>query len=106
MSKASLKNLSANDLEVIALRFRALGEPSRLNLLRSLQEKERYVTELVEITGLSQPNVSRHLALLVSAGLVGRRKDGVNVAYRVIDKSVAELCEIVCRSVIERRRSQ
>ena len=106
MAKTSLKNLSPLDLDAIALRFRALGEPSRLSLLRALQERERNVSDLVEITGLTQPNVSRHLSILVSAALVGRRKNGANVLYRIVDESLSEMCELVCRGVLEKRRAR
>lgn len=99
MSKSPLKSLSVDVIELVAARFRVLGEASRLQLLRVLQEGERNVTELVDKTGLSQPNVSRHLAVLVSAGLVGRRKQGLQVRYRVVDKHLAEICAIVCRNV-------
>ena len=99
MTKTPLKSLSPAAMELVASRFRALGEVSRLQLIHELQSGEKNVSELVERTGLSQPNVSRHLGLLVTAGLIGRRKEGLNVLYRVIDESVAELCSIVCKSV-------
>ena len=99
MSKNALKNMPQEAVEHIALRFRALGEVSRLSIIQTLQSGEMNVTDLVSKTNLSQPNVSRHLSVLVSAGLVGRRKDGLNVLYRIIDESLAEICAIVCKSV-------
>lgn len=99
MTKAPLKSLSAEARESVAARFRALGEVSRLQLVQALQSGEKNVTDLVELTGLSQPNVSRHLAVLVTTGLVGRRKDGLNVLYRIVDESLADICTIVCKSV-------
>lgn len=99
MTKNALKSLSSDKLESVAARFRALGEVSRLSLIQSLFSGERNVTELVELTGLSQPNVSRHLAILVTVGLVARRKDGLNVLYRVSDESLAEICTIACKSI-------
>ena len=106
MTKNPLKGVSAADLETIASRFRALGEVSRLHIVRALQSGEKNVTDLVEITGLSQPNVSRHLAVLVAAGLLGRRKDGLNVLYRIIDESLADICALVCKSVANQSRTR
>ena len=99
MTKNPLKSLSADTMESVAARFRALGEVSRLQLVKALHSGEKSVTDLVELTRLSQPNVSRHLTVLVTAGLIGRRKDGLNVLYRIIDASLADICTIVCKSV-------
>ena len=99
MTRNPLKSLSTDKMESVAARFRALGELSRLQLIQALHGGEKNVTDLVELTGLSQPNVSRHLAVLVTAGLIGRRKDGLNVLYRVVDESLADICMIVCKSV-------
>lgn len=99
MVKTAIKNITEDLIEDVAARFRALGEVNRLRIVRSLQNAEMSVTELVNKTGMSQPNVSRHLSILVNTGLVGRRKDGLNVMYRIVDQSLAELCEIVCKSI-------
>ena len=99
MNKISLKQLSQEAVEAVAARFRALSEVSRLNIIQALQNGEKSVTDLVDITGLSQPNVSRHLSVLVIAGLIGRRKDGQNVLYSIIDDHLAELCSTICKSV-------
>ena len=99
MARFTLKNLSEDRLEAVAARFRCLGEVSRLKIIQELQNGEKNVNELVELTGLSQPNVSRHLSILINCGLIGRRKDGLNVIYKIRDKSLAETCSIVCRSV-------
>ena len=97
MTKSTFKDISAEAIDAIALRFRALGEVNRLYIIRALQSGEKSVTDIVKITGLSQPNVSRHLSVLVTAGIVGRRKDGLSVFYRVIDKNMTEVCAVVCR---------
>lgn len=83
-------------LELVAERFRALGEPTRLTLLNVLREGERSVSALMEATGLGQANVSKHLQLLHSLGFVARRKEGLYVYYRLADESVFRLCDIVC----------
>ena len=64
-------------LDQIAERFRVLAEPSRLRILNLLLTGERTVSELVEETGLTQANVSKHLGLLRSSQFVERRKDGL-----------------------------
>jgi len=106
MTKNPLKSLSADTMETVAARFRALGEVSRLQLVQALHGGEKNVTDLVELTGLSQPNVSRHLSVLVTAGLIGRRKNGLNVLYRVVDESLADICAIVCKSVSSQPRTR
>lgn len=106
MTKNPFKSLSTNTMEAVAARFKALGEVSRLQLVQILHSGEKSVTDLVGISGLSQPNVSRHLAVLVSTGLIGRRKDGLNVLYRIIDESLADICTIVCKSVSNQPRTR
>lgn len=89
-------------LERVAARFRALGDPSRLRLLSRLMEGERSVGELMEETGLSQTNVSRHLGLLRREGLVERRAEGNRGLYRIADPTMAKVCAMVCGSLAER----
>ncbi len=86
-------------VELIAQRFRVIGEPMRIRLLCRLRESEATVQELVEATGASQQNVSKHLGVLYAAGIVGRRKEGNHVRYSLADESVFSLCEEVCGSV-------
>ena len=89
-----------NDLaELIARRFRVIGEPMRIRLLDLLRDGEATVTELTEALGASQQNVSKHLALLQHAGIVERRRDGNYSYYRIADDSVLALCETVCGSI-------
>ena len=102
------RSLSPDQLHHIADRFKALAEPSRLQILHALKQGERTVSELLEDTGLGQANVSKHLQLLHSAGFVQRRKDGVNSCYRLADNDVLRLCELMCgrmeREVAVRRK--
>ena len=83
-------------LALIAERFKALAEPARLQILNALRHGEMTVSELVEDTALGQANVSKHLQLLHSLRFVNRRKDGLYVYYALADKSVFQLCDIVC----------
>ena len=95
----SPRRLSGEALNLVANRFKILGEPLRLKLIQSLMDGERNVTELVNATRANQANVSRHLATLTRAGILHRRKEGLNVFYSIADPSVLELCELVCNSV-------
>jgi DNA-binding transcriptional ArsR family regulator len=85
-----------NFLELVASRFRALGEPNRLRILAILEKRELSVQEIVTETDLSQPNVSRHLKALCSIGLLKRRKDGQQAFYSVGFPKVFELCHVIC----------
>jgi DNA-binding transcriptional ArsR family regulator len=82
--------------ELVAQRFRVIGEPMRIKLLDQLRDGERSVGDLVEVLGATQQNVSKHLGVLHQAGIVGRRKDGNRVIYAIADDSVFALCETVC----------
>lgn len=88
--------LSAEALDLVASRFRVLGEPLRLRLLNELRAGERTVNELVQAAETSQANVSKHLGILMTAGLVNRRKEGVFAYYYIADDLVFELCDLVC----------
>jgi ArsR family transcriptional regulator len=85
-------------VDLIARRFRAMSEPTRIRLLDRLRDREATVAELVDALGTSQQNVSKHLAVLTDSGLVGRRREGSRVHYRITDESVLALCEQVCGS--------
>ena len=85
--------LDGSALELVANRFKALSEPTRLSLLARILDSEKTVTELVKVTGLSQPNVSKHLSLLSEAGVVSRRREGLHVHYIVADDSVTALIQ-------------
>lgn len=96
------RKLSGAALEKVSERFKALSEPVRLRLLYALMDGEKTVSELVTETGGLQANVSKHLAVLLDAGLVGRRKQGTSAYYRIADESVFELCDLVCGSIHDR----
>jgi DNA-binding transcriptional ArsR family regulator len=85
--------------ELIAQRFRVLGEPTRIRILDHLREGEASVQDLTESLGTSQQNVSKHLGVLAQAGIVDRRKEGNLARYRIADDSVFALCEQVCGSL-------
>jgi DNA-binding transcriptional ArsR family regulator len=82
--------------ELIARRFRALGDPLRVRMLDQLRDEELSVSVLAERLGAGQQNVSKHLSVLVDAGMLARRKEGTLVYYRIADDGVFALCEQVC----------
>ncbi|MDQ2895984.1 MAG: metalloregulator ArsR/SmtB family transcription factor [Actinomycetota bacterium] len=86
-------------IELVAQRFRVLGEPMRIKLLDRLRESDATVGELQEALGASQQNVSKHLGILHSAGMVSRTKQGNHACYSISDPSVFELCDQVCGGV-------
>ncbi|MFT3780429.1 MAG: metalloregulator ArsR/SmtB family transcription factor [Nibricoccus sp.] len=100
MSKSKkIRPMTDEALALIARRFAVLSEPMRLRLLHALFDGERPVNALVEATGGTQANVSRHLQTLADAGLLSRRKEGLQVFYSIADPSVFPLCELVCGSL-------
>jgi len=89
-------------IDLIAARFRVLGEASRLKLIQALEGSERSVNELTDATGLNQANASRHLQTLTDAGILRRRKQGLRVLYSIADPNIFDLCEHVCGSLQQR----
>ena len=83
-------------VELIARRFRVIGEPMRIRLLDALRDGPLTINELAASLGAGQQNVSKHIGVLAEAGLVGREKDGNRVRCFVADESVFALCEMVC----------
>jgi DNA-binding transcriptional ArsR family regulator len=102
------QNLPLSDrmLEVVAARFRALGEPHRLRILQVLADGEAAVGEITERLKANQSNVSRHLQSLYDAGLVGRRREGSNIFYSISDPTVLKICHLVCERVEQDARHE
>jgi ArsR family transcriptional regulator len=88
--------LNDDALLLVARRFAVLAEPMRLRLIQALFDGEHNVTDLVETTGGSQANVSRHLQTLTAAHILARRRKGAQVFYRILDPTIPKLCELVC----------
>jgi DNA-binding transcriptional ArsR family regulator len=89
-------------VDLVAERFRVLGEPMRIKLMDRLRDGEASVSELQEAVEASQQNVSKHLGILRAAGMVSRTKQGTRTVYAISDPSMFELCEVVCNGL--RRR--
>jgi DNA-binding transcriptional ArsR family regulator len=85
--------------EPVAERLGLLADATRLRILNALRSGELSVVEIVRAVGASQPNVSRHLALLLRAGMVTRRPDGRQVHYRIVDPFVDDICNAICGSL-------
>ncbi len=88
--------LSPELIALVAQRFKALAEPARIQILQTLREGERTVSEMVEETELGQANVSKHLQLLHSLGFVKRRKEGLYVYYSLAGEDIFRMCDIMC----------
>ncbi len=91
--------LSDDALALVARRFAILSEPMRLRLLQTLMAGEKHVNALAEATGGTQANISRHLQTLADAGMVSRRKEGLQVFYAIADPTIFQLCDLVCGSI-------
>lgn len=85
--------------EAAAELFRVLSTPMRLKIVSCLREGEQNVSYLLSKIETTQPNMSQHLNTLYKAGVLGRRRDGVQILYRIVDERVAELCRAVCKQV-------
>jgi DNA-binding transcriptional ArsR family regulator len=91
---------------MVAARFRAMGEPMRLQILQLLESGEASVSALAENLGATQPNISKHLKVLQDAGLLSRRQQGNSVYYTIADPLVFELCDMICTRLHDRLEAQ
>jgi DNA-binding transcriptional ArsR family regulator len=105
MAKLEL-NMSEKMMDLVARRFRTLGEPYRLRILQALESGEMSVKDMVSALEGNQPNISKHLQILHEAGLVGRRRAGNTIFYSIIDPMVFKLCDLVCRSEAEKGKRE
>jgi DNA-binding transcriptional ArsR family regulator len=93
-------------LDRVAEKFRMLGDPTRLSILRALMSGEKNVGAVVAETGQNQANVSKHLKMLTESGIVRRRKEGLQVFYRMSDPLIEKLCTLVCGAILEEAQAQ
>ncbi len=82
---------SGEELDRAAAMFRALGDPARLKLLDQLFDGEQCVSELAEASGEGLSTVSQRLRILRGEGLVGRRRQGKHIFYKLADAHVEDL---------------
>ena len=92
----SSKRLGPDMLRAVADRFKVLAEPARLSVLNELRSGARSVTDLIDATSLSQANLSKHLQVLHAHGFVSRRRQGLFTIYELADRSVFQLCDMMC----------
>jgi DNA-binding transcriptional ArsR family regulator len=85
--------------ELAAEVFRVMSAPMRLKIISRLSNREKNVTELLSEIKTTQPNMSQHLNTLYQAGVLGKRREGVQIHYRIIDDRVASLCRAVCTQI-------
>lgn len=87
--------------DAVAAYFSVLSEPMRLRIMHCICETEKTVSQIVEETGATQTNVSRHLGMMHRSGVLSRRKEGNQVYYRAADAAMVELCRGVCKRISE-----
>ena len=85
--------------EMAAEVFRVMSAPMRLKIISCLCNGEKNVSQLLEEIVTTQPNMSQHLNTLYQAGVIGRRRDGVQIFYRIINDRVVTLCRAVCTQI-------
>lgn len=76
--------------------FRVMSAPMRLRIISALCHGEKNVGELLAEINTTQPNMSQHLSTLYQAGVLGKRREGVQIYYRIVNDSVVSLCRAVC----------
>ena len=85
--------------EMAAEVFRVMSAPMRLKIISCLCNGEKNVSQLLEEIATTQPNMSQHLNTLYQAGVIGRRREGVQIFYRIINDRVVTLCRAVCTQI-------
>jgi len=90
----------------VAEYFSVLSEPMRLKILNLLRDGEKCVQDLVEATNTSQANVSKHLKVMMQAGILNRRSKGTLAYYSIEDDLIFELCNLVCDRLASRIEQQ
>ena len=97
-SKESLDSMDAM-FELAAETFRVMSAPMRLKIINSLCDEEKNVGQLLEEIETTQPNMSQHLNTLFKAKILGRRREGVQIYYRIINERVVTLCRALCTQI-------
>jgi len=79
--------------------FQIMSAPMRLKIISCLRDGEQNVSYMLSKINTTQPNMSQHLSTLYKAGILGKRREGVQILYRIVDERVALLCRAVCTQV-------
>jgi DNA-binding transcriptional ArsR family regulator len=85
--------------ELAAEVFRVMSAPMRLKIISCLCNGEKNVSQLLVEIDTTQPNMSQHLNTLYQAGVIGKRREGVQIFYRIINDRVVTLCRAVCTQI-------
>ena len=85
--------------ELAAELFAVLSAPMRLRIIRSVCDAEKNVSQMLREINTTQPNMSQHLNTLYQAGILGKRREGVQIFYRIIDQRIVSICEAVCHEI-------
>lgn len=85
--------------ELAAETFKAMAAPMRLKIISALCNGEKNVSQLLAEIDTTQPNMSQHLNTLYQAGVLGKRREGVQIFYRIINDRVVTLCRAVCMQI-------
>ena len=92
------KNFDAM-FEMAAETFRVMSAPMRLKIINCLCNGEKNVGQLLEEIDTTQPNMSQHLNTLFKAKILGRRREGVQIYYHIVNERVVTLCRAVCTQI-------
>jgi len=85
--------------EAAADLFRVMSAPMRLKIINCLCDGEKNVSYLLTRVNTTQPNMSQHLNTLYQAGILGKRREGVQIFYHIADQRIVSICEAVCHEV-------
>ena len=85
---------------------KTLTNPKRIEILNTLKNEEKTVTELVTALGASKANVSQHLAVMRHKGILATRREGVNIYYRVANPKVIEACSLMKEVLFEQHTAR
>jgi len=85
--------------------FRVMSTPMRLKIINCLCDGEKNVSYLLTRVNTTQPNMSQHLNTLYQAGIVAKRRDGVQIFYRIADQRIVSICEAVCHDIAAKTAS-
>ena len=98
--KAPSKNADLDEMfDLAAETFRVMSAPMRLKIINCLCSEEKNVGQLLDEIDTTQPNMSQHLNTLFKAKILGRRREGVQIYYRIINERVVTLCRAVCTQI-------
>ena len=98
--KATAKSADLDMMfDLAAETFRVMSAPMRLKIINCLCNEEKNVGQLLEEIDTTQPNMSQHLNTLFKAKILGRRREGVQIYYRIINDRVVTLCRAVCTQI-------